>query len=312
LGKNEAARHNWWHKLGTRTRHRTVSGQFEDKIAVFSQLLGALLRAGLVLLVIAMPSAMLPSATTDTNAIVALLAIIAAVFTFVEYYSNYPSLVEFRDAPPFNRVRYISLILTVFLLCTLFQGQFAPSILTEFIGAVGMVIGQALDFPYSPVNLVIKMLPENASQQNIALIQAAAGISYLVFLLTLAIFLIAFRLQGWPSSDKPFNIWVNLPTFDPSSGGDIIARLKRDGQLNIILGFTLPFLLPAVIGASSKLFNPIVLDSPQTMVWVMTVWAFFPASLFMRGIAMRRIAFMVQQQQKTTAALDDRKGFSLA
>jgi len=279
---------------------------------VFSQLLGALLRAGLVLLVIAMPSAMLPSATTDTNAIVALLAIIAAVFTFVEYYSNYPSLVEFRDAPPFNRVRYISLILTVFLLCTLFQGQFAPSILTEFIGAVGMVIGQALDFPYSPVNLVIKMLPENASQQNIALIQAAAGISYLVFLLTLAIFLIAFRLQGWPSSEKPFNIWVNLPTFDPSSGGDIIARLKRDGQLNIILGFTLPFLLPAVIGASSKLFNPIVLDSPQTMVWVMTVWAFFPASLFMRGIAMRRIAFMVQQQQKTTAALDDRKGFSLA
>ena len=279
---------------------------------MFSQLLGALLRAGLVLLVIAMPSAMLPSATTDTNTIVALLAIIAAVFTFVEYYSNYPSLVEFRDAPPFNRVRYISLILTVFLLCTLFQGQFAPSILTEFIGAVGMVIGQALDFPYSPVNLVIKMLPENASQQNIALIQAAAGISYLVFLLTLAIFLIAFRLQGWPSSDKPFNIWVNLPTFDPSSGGDIIARLKRDGQLNIILGFTLPFLLPAVIGASSKLFNPIVLDSPQTMVWVMTVWAFFPASLFMRGIAMRRIAFMVQQQQKTTAALDDRKGFSLA
>ncbi len=279
---------------------------------MFSQLLGALLRAGLVLLVIAMPSAMLPSATTDTNAIVALLAIIAAVFTFVEYYSNYPSLVEFRDAPPFNRVRYISLILTVFLLCTLFQGQFAPSILTEFIGAVGMVIGQALDFPYSPVNLVIKMLPENASQQNIALIQAAAGISYLVFLLTLAIFLIAFRLQGWPSSDKPFNIWVNLPTFDPSSGGDIIARLKRDGQINIILGFTLPFLLPAVIGAASKLFNPIVLDSPQTMVWVMTVWAFFPASLFMRGIAMRRIAFMVQQQQKTTAALDDRKGFSLA
>ncbi len=279
---------------------------------MFSQLLGALVRAGLVLLVIAMPSAMLPSATTDTNAIVALLAIIAAVFTFVEYYSDYPSLIEFRDAPPFNRVRYISLILTVFLLSTVFQDQSSSSILTKFIGAVGMVIGQALDFPYSPVNLVIEMLPENASLQNIALIRAATGISYLVFLLTLAVFLITFRLQRWPSTDKPFNIWVNLPTFDPGSGGDMVARLKRDGQLNIVLGFTLPFIFPAVIGASSKVFNPIMLDSPQTMVWVITVWSFFSASLFMRGIAMRRIASMVQQQQKHTANLAGKKGFALA
>lgn len=277
-----------------------------------SHLLKALVRAFLVLLVIAMPSVMLPSANVDTNAIVALIALVAAVFTFVEYYSKYPSLVEFRDAPPFNRVRFASLLFTVFLLCTIFQGQFAPTTLTKFVGAIGALIGHVIDFPFSPVNLVVNMLPEHASAKSVNLIRAAAGISYLISLLTLAAFLVLLRLQGWPSADTPFNVWVNLPTFDPSTGSDVVARLRRDGYVNIILGFTLPFLLPLAIGSASRLFTPIALDSPQTMVWTMTIWAFLPVSLFMRGIAMRRIASMVQEKRKRTAALAERKGFSLA
>ena len=293
-------------------RHRTVSGHFEDKVAVISQLVGALVRAILVLLVIATPSVLLPSANVDNKQIVILLAIVAAIFTFIEYYSRYPSLVEFRDAPPFNRVRFVSLFLTVFLISTIFQGQFEQTTLSRFVGAVGSLIGQAIDFPYSPVNLVVQMLPENASTESMILIRAAAGISYLTSLLTLAAFLMLLRIQGWPSPDKAFNVWINLPTFDPSTGSDVVARLKRDGRINIILGFVLPFLLPAAIGAASNVFNPIALDSPQTMVWTMTAWAFFPTSLFMRGIAMGRIAAMVEQKRQRATALAERNGFAFA
>ena len=90
-------------------------------------------------------------------------ALFGAILTLVEYGSNYPSLVEFRDAPPFNRIRFFSLFITVFLLSVLCLGQFEPTTLTMFVEAVGRLIGHAIDFPYSPVRLVLVSLPESAS-----------------------------------------------------------------------------------------------------------------------------------------------------
>jgi len=312
LGRNEAIRLNWRHKFGTRPRHSTVSGHFEGKIAVFSRLIGALVRAFLVLLLIATPSVLLPVANSDASPLVMLLAMFAAVFVFIEYYSSYPSLVEFRDAPPFNRVRFISLFLTIFLLCLVFQGQSTPSTLSKFVGAVGLLIGQAINFPFSPINLVEQMLPENASHQSHLLIRAIAGLSYLISLLTLAVFVMLLKLQGWPSETKPFNVWVNLPTFDPSTSSDVVSRLKRDARVNIIMGFILPFLSPVVIKAATGSFLPITLDSAQTIVWTMAAWAFLPTSLFMRGIAMRRLAAMIEEKRRRANAMAERAGLAFA
>jgi hypothetical protein len=45
------------------------------------------------------------------------------------------------------------------------------------------------------------------------------------------------------------------------------------------------------------------LENPQTLIWTVAAWAFLPASLFMRGIAMGRIAGMIKEKRrKTTAA----------
>ena len=51
-------------------------------------------------------------------------------------------------------------------------------------------------------------------------------------------------------------------------------------------------------------FQPITLESPQTLIWTMAGWAFLPASLFMRGVAMARIASMIaeKRRQNTIAA----------
>ena len=252
---------------------------------------------------------LLPGIDSDSAQVVSLIGIFGAVLIFFEYSSTYPSIVEFRDAPPFNRVRFVSLFLTVFLLSIIFRGQIQPTTLTRFVSATGSVIGQAIDFPYSPVRLVVLMLPENASADSLILIRATAGLSYLISLLTLAVFLILIRLQGWPSRDKTFNVWVNLPTFDPSAGGDVVARLYRDGRLNIILGFLLPFISPMAVKAASKVFDPIMLDSPQTMVWTMVIWSFLPTSLFMRGIAMGRIASMIKEKRKRNNALFEKHGY---
>lgn len=272
------------------------------------RLTGAVLRAMFVVLLIATPSLLLPGVNADGKQIVALVAIFGAALTIFEYASAYPGLVEFRDAPPFNRIRFFSLFATVFLLTVICRGKVEPTTLTQFVEAVGMLIGYAIDFPYSPVRLVVMMLPEGTPIAHVALVRTAAGMSYLISLLTLAIFLISLRLRDWPSVNGTFNVWINLPTFDPTAGRDVVQRLERDARFNIALGFLLPFLTPVAVRAASSLFGSVALDNPQTLIWTMAAWAFLPASLFMRGIAMGRVAEMIAAKRRRTYAEAEENG----
>jgi hypothetical protein len=106
------------------------------------------------------------------------------------------------------------------------------------------------------------------------------------------------RLQDWPTRNGSFNVWVNLPTFDPNAGGDVVARLERDARANLAFGFLLPFVIPAVMKLSGMGLGAISLASPQSLVWTVTAWSFLPASLLMRGIAMQRIAGMIRERRR--------------
>lgn len=263
------------------------------------------LRAFLVVLLISMPALIIPGMSSDTTQIVSLVAIFAGALVIFEYSSAYPGLVEFRDAPPFNRIRFGSLFVTVLLLTLMSLGGYYPTTFTSFIEAVGALIGHAIDFPYSPVRLVVLMLPENTGIEHITLVRSAAGISYFISLLTLAAFVMVLRATGWPARSGSFNVWVNLPTFDPTAGGDIVERLERDARFNIALGFLLPFITPAVIKAAITMFGTVTLESPQTLIWTVAAWAFLPASLFMRGIAMGRIARMIESERRKSGEATD-------
>jgi hypothetical protein len=265
---------------------------------VVSRLSGAFVRAVLVMALLATPSILLPGVGADGKEMVALIALFGGFLTFVEYNAVYPGLVEFRNAPPFNRVRFLMLFVTIFSLTVIARGEIQPTTLTVFVQSVGGVVGQAMDFPYSPVRLVTLVIGAGASEEQIGIVRIAAGMSYLISLLSLSVFVILLKFYGWPSRSGAFNVWVNLPTFDPSAGGDVVGRLDRDARINIALGFLLPFLIPAVVKAGSTGFEPLSFTSPQTLIWTMTAWAFLPASLFMRGIAMGRIADMIREKRR--------------
>lgn len=270
---------------------------------MFFRFPGAVLRAILMVMLVATPALVLPNVSADATQIVVLVAIFAAAFTIFEYASIYPGLVEFRDAPPFNRIRFFSLFATVFLLSVAVRGRTDHSTVTQFVEAIGTLIGQAIDFPYSPVRLIVLMLPEDASISDIVTLRTLAGMSYLISLVSLAVFLIVLRVTNWPRRGGSFNVWVNLPTFDPTTGGDVVERLERDARFNVALGFLLPFITPAIMKAASGLFGSVSLSNDQTMIWTLTAWAFLPASLFMRGIAMQRVAAMIcEEREKNSAA----------
>jgi len=249
------------------------------------------------MILIATPSIML-GGTIDSSQIVALVCIVAGVFTFVEYSTASPSLLEFRDAPPFNRVRFFGLAATVLALTVIAKDAHDPSTLTVLFSMIGGSLAESMDFPYSPVRLVVLMLPAEADASLVENVRTAAGFSYLLSLLSLAFFVLVLRIFNWPNQRGGFNVWVNLPTFNAALGGDVVERLERDGQLNLILGFLLPFLIPAFVKLASDTFNPIQLQDPHTLIWTMTAWAFIPASLIMRGSAMLRVAQMVALQRE--------------
>lgn len=302
LGRIEAARHNVRETMGKWARQRIGSDRVEEGKAVVARLAGAALRAFYVMALVATPSVLLPGPGADGKQMVALVAIFAGALTFAEYKTTYPGLVEFRDAPPFNRIRFVILFVTVFLLTVIEKAGVAPTPLGTLISALGVIVGKAMDFPYSPVRLATLMMSHGASETQVIAVRSAAALAYLISLVGLAVFVLMLKLRRWPSRDGAFNVWINLPTFDPTTGGDVVARLERDARINVALGFLLPFLIPFVIKIGSAGFAPLTLTTPQTLIWTMTAWAFLPCSLFMRGIAMGKIAEMIREKRRVASA----------
>lgn len=263
---------------------------------------GAALRGVMVALLVATPSLLLPAFATEATEVVALLALVAGVLTFLEYNTHFPSLIEFRDARPLNRLRFIALFTMVFVLSVIAEHQFEPTALTGFFNGIGGRIGMFSDFPYSPVRLVLLMLPEHTPLETVDMVRMAAGVAYVVALITVILFIGAIRVFGWPTSSGAFNVWVNLPLFDPTTGGDVVHRLQRDGRLNVVMGVLLPFIIPALVKLASDLIDPLSMSHAQTMIWTISAWAFLPASMIMRGMAMLRIAELIEEKRRRAYA----------
>ena len=217
---------------------------------------GAAFRAFLVAILVAMPSVFLPGTFSDSTALVLILTLVAAILTFLEYNSEFPSVVEFRYAPPFNRLRFGAVLFLVLVLTIIARGKVHPSELSQGLTAIGRLLGNTIDFPYSPVRLVVLMMPVNAPKEVIADVRIAAGLAYFVSLVMMFLFIVHVRFLGWPARNGAFNVWVNLPMFDPTMG-DVLPRLYRDARINIALGFLLPFLIPAIVKLMSTLVDPI-------------------------------------------------------
>ena len=264
---------------------------------MLTRLAGAMVRAIFIVIVISTPSLLVPGTTLEGAQMVTLIALAFALFTMVEYGAKYPGLIEFRDAAPFNRLRIIALFLTLFGLSAIVGLESEVSTLALVVSALGFLVGRALDFPSSPLRLVMDHLPEGVNITTATQVQAMAGLAMLITLVTLFIFSALIRWERWPNRRAAFNVWINLPTFDPTTGGDVVKRLVRDGRVNIIFGVFAPFIIPVVAVMGAEQMQVQILGAPHTMVWAVTVWMFLPLSLVMRGQAMLRIAAMIRARR---------------
>ncbi|WP_239520656.1 hypothetical protein [Pseudooceanicola aestuarii] len=263
---------------------------------------GAFLRALLIALAIATPAILLPDIGPDSAQVVLVVALVAAGFVFAEYFSQFPTLIEFRFAPPVNRLRYFTAFAMILLLTVNRSEQALDTPIADLLGTLGHILVDAIDFPYSPVRLVLLALPDDTDPARVEAVRQSAGIAYLTGLSGLIAFGLLVRVYGWPARYGSFNVWINLPLFDPTGGGDVLSRLKRDSSVNIVLGFLLPFLLPAVVKLCGPGLGAKAMDDPQSLIWTMVAWAFIPVNLIMRGVALGQLAAMIEQQRRRTYA----------
>ncbi|AHM03622.1 membrane protein [Roseibacterium elongatum DSM 19469] len=261
-----------------------------------------MLRGFITLVVIATPSLLIPGSTPEAAQVVMLVGLILGAFIAFEYATTFPGLVEFRDAPPFNRVRILALFLLLFFLSLVLKTQPGESNLASVATALGLFVADLAGFRYGPIHLVMSHLPDGLSPILLIKIRAMAGLSLLISLTAIVAFAMLVRFHSWPARGFAFNVWVNLPTFDPTAGGDVIKRLRRDGRVNVILGLCTPFLVPVVAVVAAEQAGAFVWSSPHSMVWGLTLWTFIPLSFLMRGLAMGRIADMIMRKRAQLTA----------
>ena len=70
----------------------------------------------------------------------------------------------------------------------------------------------------------------------------------------------------------------------------------------MVIGALLPFAIPAAIKLASGIIDPAVFAAPQTLVWTVSAWAFVPASMIMRGLALLRVAELIAQRRRAAYA----------
>jgi len=139
------------------------------------------------------------------------------------------------------------------------------------------------------------------TESHLLLVRDGAALGLILSTTTVLGFVAAIRLQIWPPGQGPFNVWINLPTFEPTAGNDVVLRLQRHARVNIALGILMPFILPGLVMASALMIRPLDFATPVSFVWGIALWAYAPAALVMRGVAMARVARMIRENRRRFA-----------
>lgn len=261
------------------------------------RIIGALIRALVMVIIISAPSFLLPNVTDLTKELLMIVGAIIGAFTFFEYGGSNPGFVDFRFAPPFNRFRVAILatqVVAISLIC-----RASVTGYSEILALADQAVALTT-FPNSPVELAVKNLAVGAAANMKDLIAQVLASSFVIAVGLSVAFSALLWIFRWPAGRADFNIWRNLPTFTPAEIGKTEKKLKRDGVINILLSvgllFGIPYTFPYIIEA----LGSEAMTDYQTLVWLATLWAFLPALLFVRGASIIKIGRILDQAVKRT------------
>lgn len=220
------------------------------------------------------------------------------MFTFFEYGSSTPGFVDFRYAPPYNRFRAFTIasqILAITLVCRAVELGLSDAVIVDWARQAA----QMLDFQFSPVAMAIDAILADSkfSDTTAILLVYCITVSFVVGIGLTVLFSLIIWVFPWPRDRENFNLWANLPTFQPKDGANIPRRLRRDAYFNFVLGIVLIYALPLLPTVGLNWLTVDIFENNQATVWAATLWVFIATSLIARAIAMLKIARILSRAQ---------------
>jgi hypothetical protein len=150
------------------------------------------------------------------------------------------------------------------------------------------------NFNFSPVAMAADSLAPEGPPELQGAIRGAAALAMFAAWAGALLFVVVLWLFRWPTSRTNFNLWANLPTFNPESRRPIELRLARQGYLNILAGIVLPFLVLAVASRAGDLLDEqVVFARSLPLIWAAVIWACGSALLVLRGAALIKVGRLV-------------------
>ncbi|MDP4992360.1 MAG: hypothetical protein NWQ37_14305, partial [Marivita lacus] len=163
------------------------------------RIIGSAVRALFMAFLVVIPSLVLPGTSSDAAQMAALVALVAAVVTFAEYASEYPTFLEFRNAPPFNRLRFLALFFCVWFASLLMASEMrAADLAPTLLENLAQDAAWLLDFPFSPVRLMAIAFSDLHNLFDVGAAVEIASLLLLVSLIALFLFWVHARFIFWP------------------------------------------------------------------------------------------------------------------
>ena len=266
-------------------------------MAVIQRNFWAVLRAAVVTACLLAPILLIAPERSGAADVALLAALFAGLVVAAEYGAPEPGLIAFRDAPPFNRIRF-AILAAALVLCALAAADERP--LGALMRAAGLALAAGLDAPGTPLHAVILAAGDGAGPA----LRATAALAMTVAALGVAGFAFVLRLTAWPGRAEGLNLWTVLPSFDGAGRDALVARLRRDGAVNLLLAAAAAYATPPLAAALGAAHGLTVRGDDLLLVWSVSLWAFLPAFLALRGLALRRLAAVVALHPADAAERD--------
>lgn len=216
-----------------------------------------------------------------------IIAAIIAAFALFEYASKTPGFVDFRFAPPYNRFRVGILAGLAIGLSLVVRASITGN--ADILALADWSMAYTIT-PNSPVDFALAKTAGFQTASSQVLLTRVFSAAFAISVGLTALMSLLLWVFKWPFGRAEFNLWANLPTFAPAEVSLTGRRLRRDGWLNVLFSIALFYLVPFTFPLVQNRLGPDLFGNSHSLVWVVTVWAFLPALMFIRGICLIKIS----------------------
>ena len=251
------------------------------------QLIGAIIRALILSVVIVAPSIIIPDIPNVTRELSFIIAGIIAAFALFEYASKSPGFVDFRFAAPYNRFRVGVLAALAVGISLIMRATVKGN--ADILSMADWTIPFTIT-PNSPVDFVLTKIADFETVTSVETFTRVFSSAFFISICLTVLMSALLWIFKWPFGRTQFNLWANLPTFAPAEVSLTGRRLRRDGWLNIILSLGLFYAIPFSFPIIQTRLGPDLFGDMHSLTWIVTVWAFLPALLFIRGTSLIKIS----------------------